>query len=415
MSRVVEVVWRWRWLVAVLGVLALATLYYARWRSEEGRLDGLRLQGEEAFRAREYGTAREYLTSYLDARPQDVRARLLLARSARKLRQYDAAADELQKCRDQGGDPESIAVESTLIAVERGDTRPIPDLRARVAEKNDEVSLAVLEVLIQHDLDMYRLRDALQGFNVYLERRPDDLYALVGRGVLWERLLSFADAVVDYRRAVAAHPTSDRARRRLAAALLIVGTPAEALEEYRNLAKSFPTDATIKLGLAKCHRQLNRPEEARVLLDEIIVTSLDHLNSTPAYAEVLWERGQLEMDLGRPTKAEPWLVRADKAAPFDRRTAFSLFNCLLALDRKEDAAAVNRRIEQIDADVRQLETIRQRVMTNPNDAALRIEGGKIFLRNGEREEGIRWLELALRFDPTRDDARAALAAARASP
>ena len=176
-----------------------------------------------------------------------------------------------------------------------------------MAEKDDELSLAVLEVLIQHDLDMYHLREALQGFNVYLVRRPDDLYALLGRGVVWERFLSFADAVVDYRRAVAAHPESDRARRRLAAALLIAGTPSEALEQYQRLAEKFPTDATIKLGLAKCHRQLNRPEEARVLLDEILTGGLESLNSTPAYAEVFWERGQIEMDRGRPAEAESWL------------------------------------------------------------------------------------------------------------
>jgi hypothetical protein len=79
-----------------------------------------------------------------------------------------------------------------------------------------------------------------------------------------------------------------------------------------------------------------------------------------------------------------------------------------------EAESVNRRIEQIDTDLRQLEVVRQRVMTRPKDVDSRIEGAKIFLRNGERDEGIRWLELALRFDPSREDARAALTAARAS-
>jgi predicted Zn-dependent protease len=315
MHRAAELIWRWRWVTAALFVFVLASLYFLRWRSEQARLAGLLAQGEASLAVREYTSAREQLMAYLTVRPHDTRARLLSARAARRLRQYDEAADELRRCRDDGGEPESIAVENALIAVERGDAEAVPELRARVTEKDDELSLAVLEVLIQHDLDMYRLREALQGFNLYLARRPNDLYALLGRGVVWERFLSFADAVVDYRKAVAAHPASDRARRRLAAALLVAGTPSEALEQYQHLAEKFPTDTTIKLGLAKCHRQLNRPEEARALLDHVLASTLDHLYSTPAYAEVFWERGQIEMDLGRAGEAESWLRLADKAAP----------------------------------------------------------------------------------------------------
>ena len=199
MRRVMELVMRWRWLLAALVVVALCAVYFFMWRSEQARVDGLLAQGEQALAVREYATAREHLSAYLEARPDDARARLLSARVARRLRNYEEAAETLRKCRDQGGDRDAIDVEYALIAVDRGDATPVPALRARVAEKDDELSLVILESLIQYDIDQYRLRDAQQGFNLYLTRKPDDL-ALVGRGVLWERLLSFADAVVDYRK-----------------------------------------------------------------------------------------------------------------------------------------------------------------------------------------------------------------------
>ena len=269
------------------------------------------------------------------------------------------------------------------------------------------MSLAVLEVLIQHDLDMYHLREALQGFNVYLARRPDDLYALLGRGVVWERFLSFADAVVDYRRAVAVHPESDRARRRLAAALLIAGTPSEALEQYQRWRKSS---------------RLTRRSSSD--WQNAIVNSIGR-KKLACSSTASWHRLWITSNLPRLTRRSSgsadrsrWTAadrpkrnrgceRTDKAAPFDRRIVFSLFNCLQALEKRAEAEAVNRRIEQIDADLRRLEVVRQRVMSRPKDIDSRIEGAKIFLRNGERDEGIRWLELALRFDPSRDDARAA--------
>ena len=335
MQRVVSLFWRWRWLLALLLVVAVSASYYLRWRSEEKRIATLLAQGEQAIVDRDYPAAREHLTAYLDARPKDARVRWLVADVARQLRLYEQAGEALRACRQSGGDDEAIETEYALMAVEQGDPRPIPALRARVADKDDSLSLTILEVLIQHDLNLYQLRDAQQGFNLYLKRKPDDLYALLGRGRLWERFLSYTDAVVDYRRAVAVHPDNELAHRWLAAALLLVGTPSEALEQYRWLDERVPNDPAVQLGLAKCHRQLGRPDKALALLDGV-------LGATPNSAEALWERGQLEIDRGRPVDAEPWLRRADQAAPFDRRIVFSLFNCLQTLGRP-DAGAVKAR------------------------------------------------------------------------
>jgi tetratricopeptide (TPR) repeat protein len=404
MHRVVAFLWRWRWLLAAGCIVAVSAGYYWTWRSENAHLADLLARIDRAVTAREYNTAREDLKIYLEARPKDAHAQLLSARVARKLKLYDEAEESLRKCREAGGNAEAIDTEYALLAVARGDLAPVPELRARVAEKDDELSLVILEVLIQHDLDLYRLRAAQQGFNLYLERKPEDFHALIGRGRLWESFLSYSDAANDYRRAVAVEPDNERARRWLAEALVNAGTPSEALEHFQWLEQRVRNDAAVKVGLAKCHRQLGRPDKARELLEAALA-------ATPENAEALWERGQLEIDRARPADAEPWLRRADKAAPFDRRIAFSLFNCLQALGRA-DAADVKKRVDQIDADLHRLEQIRQRVMANPTDVALRCEGGKLFLRNGERGEGIRWLQLALQFDPNCEEARRALAEAQ---
>jgi tetratricopeptide (TPR) repeat protein len=392
------------YLLVLLLLLGFAAGGYAGWRWWTARQ--LLRQAEGALTGHEYGKAREQLTRYLERYPGDGRARLLAARAARRLRRYDEAEEQLRRCREAGGPAEALAVEHALLEVQQGADAPVPALRER-AGVDDELGLQVLEVLIQYDLDTTRLRQAQEELTRYLARRPDDLQALLGRGALWERLLSFADAREDYRRAVAAHPDSERARLRLADALLLSGTPAEAREHYQWLQARRPERPEVRLGLARCRRQLGDAEEARRLLDALLA-------EFPQHGLALWERGQLDLEAGRPAEAEVWLQQAVRALPFDRRVAYALARCLQELDRPAEAAALRRRIATLDADVRRLGQVQQEVLTRPDDAALRCEGGLIFLRNGERREGIRWLRLALRLDPRCEAAQTALARAEAA-
>lgn len=387
------------WLLAA-AALMLGLLAWRQWPRQFLR------QGEQALAARDDARARALLARYLAHRPGDARAHLLAARAARRLREYYDAYEQLRLCREAGGDAEAVEVETALLAVERGE-EPSPALRQR-AEADDELALSALEVLIQHDIDTYRLRQALQGLTRYLRARPDDLPARLARGYVRERFLYFGDALEDYRAAVAAHPDSERARRKLAETLLIAGTPAEALEQYQWLAERRPEQPEVRLGLARCLRLLGRAEEALRILEALLAAA-------PENAEALWERGQLELDRDRPADAEAWLRRAAGAGPHDRRIAYSLHRCLVALGRTEEAEQVNARVARIDADLRRLDRICQEVMGRPDDPALRCEGGLLFLRNGERQEGVRWLRLALRYDPNCRKARDALAATGAAP
>jgi tetratricopeptide (TPR) repeat protein len=359
-------------------------------------------KGEAALEERRYDEAREQLTRYLSYRPDDSRARLLAARAARNLHEYYEALEQLRLCRAAGGDTEAVGVETALIAVERGQ-EPDPALRQR-AEQDDELALVILEALVQHDLDSYRLRLALHGLTHYLQIRPDDLQARLSRGYVWERFRYFADALEDYRQAVETHPESDQARLKLAETLLIVGTPSEALSQYQWLAQRRGDQFEVQFGIARCRRLLGETETARGLLTALLA-------SAPASGEILWELGQLELDEGQAAQAEPWLRQALDASPHDRRIAYSLSRCLVAQGRQEEADKVDIRVAAIDADLRRLDELGQAVMERPQDASLRCEGGLIFLRNGERDEGLRWLRQAVRLDPDHREAREALAAA----
>lgn len=389
--------------LVLVALAALAAGGYAGFEYREGRrLAGVLAAGEAALAARDYGPARDTFERYLAERPGDARARLLAARAARQNRSFLDARAHLDRLRAAGAEPEAVELEAQLIEVQTGNFGPVPALRAR-ATGDDELALVVLEVLIQHDLDTYQLASAREGFTRYLARRPTDLHALLGRGFVWERFLNFADALEDYRRAVAAHPNDERARLRLAEAALVGGTPDEAQTHFRWLEARNPAAPPVRLGLARCHRRLARPAEAARLLDALLA-------EYPNHWEPLWERGELELDTGSPVAAEALLRRACAARPFDRRPHYALYRCLQRLERPAEAEEVNARVKRLDADLARINFLRDAVIQRPNDAALRAEGGELFLRNGEREEGRKWLLLALRLDPTCEPARKALAA-----
>lgn len=388
----------------VLAVLA-AALAAAGWLAWRQYPRTFLRRGEEALQARAYDEARAQLERYLGYRPDDPHARLLAARAARNARAYHDAREHLRRGREAGGDAETFEIETALLAVARG-AEPTPELRRR-AEADDELALAVLEVLIQHDLDTYRLRPALHELTRYLNARPDDLQALLARAFVWERFLSFVDALHDYRRAAAAHPDSAPARLKLGQTLLIAGTPSEALEQFEWLAERRPDQSEVRLGLARCRRLLGDDEAARRLLDAL-------LERAPNDGEALWERGQIEFDRGRTAEALPWLRWAAAARPHDRRIVFSLARCLRKLGRDDEASKADARVAALDADLRRLEKVRQAVMERPFDAELRREMGVLFLRHGERDEGLRCLRYALRLDPGNRAARAALEAAEAA-
>jgi tetratricopeptide (TPR) repeat protein len=383
------------WLLA----LALAGLLAGRhlWALHHLR------QAERALERRDHAAARDHLEKHLRVRPGHARARFLAARAARHLGKGDEAAEHLSACRRLGWDEGALRLESLLAAAGRGSPGVEPELRAFLASgPGREDELEALEPLIQRDLDGYRLHQALEGLNRYLELRPTDLHALLGRAFVRERLLYFRDAVDDYRRAVAHHPDNDAARLRLGKAELIAGTPGEAREQFVHLHRRGRHRPEALLGLGQCARRLGNLAEAKGWLDEL-------LRERPADPEGLWERGQVAWESGDLAAAEGLFRQAARAAPHDRKAHASLAQCLRRRGKVGEAEGHQKRAERIDANLKRLDRLTRAVLAAPDDPAPRCAVGLLFLENGQEAEGARWLEQALRLDPGCHEARRALA------
>jgi predicted Zn-dependent protease len=384
-------------LVAAAGVLTAIGIFGGTYFWAERQIKA----AERALEHRDYDEAQRRLDAVLRVRSDDARLHFLAARTARRAGRFGDARPHLAASLKFGYAPEAIKLEQALMEWQQGD-RSSERYLLRRAEEDDPDSLLILEVLIQEYVDKFQLNEAKRCCNLYLTKKPDDVEALLTRARIYELLFYHAEAARDCRQAVQADPDNDFARLRLAEMLVITGPAEEAVEQFELLRPKKPNSARLLLGSARARMQLAQTEDARRDLDSLLMEE-------PNNAAALSERGKIDLANHKPAAAEAWLRRSLAQAPHDRQTVYNLVQCLDELGRTEDAATWRKKLEGIDADIAQIDAVTKAVLKSPNDPALRTEAGVLFLRNDQEEEGVRWLQMALKFDPTHQPAHRALA------
>ena len=356
---------------------------------------------QHALEQRDYTAAWEHLSRLLRVRSADGQVQFLAARTARLTFRWDEARAHLAVCRNLHWSEDALVLEEVLIRVQCGDPRGEDFLRERVAEGHPD-SLLILEVLIQEYVRTYRLWEALHALNDFLQRRPDDVQALLGRAWVWEKLFYFADAQRDCQRAVEVAPDNLEAHRRLAEVLLVHGTAAEAAEHFAYLLNRQPGEPRFLLGLARCKRTLGEGDKVRPLLAAIP-------EGDPHHVEALTLLGQVALDENRPAEAVTFLRQAVAADPQNLDALTHLHTALQLTGQEQEARKCKAVLEQVRADLPRLDDLTRKALRNPNDPDLRCQIGVIFLRHGLETEGLRWLNLALELQPGYRPAHEALA------
>jgi predicted Zn-dependent protease len=353
-------------------------------------------EAHTALARRDFQEARRHLAFCLEAWPDDAASHFLAARAARRAGDLDAAEEELATCqRLQEKHPNpgvgDTTLEFALLEAQRGNLlRVEPHLRARLREDHPD-ALLILEVLSSELMYAYRLKEARQILDLWLQRQPEEYEALVRRGWVAEHLFDFPDAMRDYGKALSIDPDQDSVRLRMAELLLAKNRPADALEHVELLHKRQPDNPAVVVALARCYRGLDRFEDADRVLNELLNV---HAKNAPA----LSERGLLALEAGRLEEAERLLRQAAALEPHNRLVNYNLSQSLNRLGKKEEAAQVTAKLAKADADLLRMGTLMREVQRRPHDPALRYEIGMIFLRNDFDDDGVRWLGTALQAD-----------------
>jgi tetratricopeptide (TPR) repeat protein len=341
---------------------------------------------------RDFPAALDHLGRCRFAWPRGDEVLFLTARTTRRAGRHDQAEELLAACKARGYDPEAITLELALLRAQEGELRHVEAYLHERLDRNDADAPFILEALAQGYLRTFRLPEAVDCLDRWLERDPDAVQALVWRAEADQRLHRTTRAIEDYRRAVALDPGRRDARLRLGGLLLEASVPREALEHFERLAAEQPDDPAVLLGLARCRRAVGEPERALPLLEKLLA-------ERPRDAGALCERGRLEIDAHRPAEAETWLRKAVEAAPYEEETVYNLMLCLQDQGKRDEAAKWRARLDAIGADLQRLSAVVRQIPDAPHDADLRRRAGEILLRNGHEEEGLRWLNSALEQDP----------------
>ncbi len=352
-------------------------------------------EAEPAMARRDFDQARAHLALCLEVWPDSGETHFLMARAARRGGKYGEAQTHLSRARELKWVPEALDAEQAMLKAQRaeqGELFEIQGLLFSWIQDDHPDSVLMLEALAQGYMKTYFLSAAMQCLDLWLGREKDAVQALFWSGDVWEKLHKYEEALADYQRVVDLAPDRDDARLRLASLQLQAHRAAEAAPHYEQLYERQPGDPAVLLGLARCRIEQGKPEEARQLLDALLMAQ-------PRDGLALGERGKLELDAGRPEEAERWLRQAVAQAPYEREVVYLFVQTLQQQSKNEEAVAWVDRLAQIKADLNRINEVMLDIHAHPADPAPRHEAGRILLRNGQEQEGRRWLENALQQDP----------------
>jgi len=235
------------------------------------------------------------------------------------------------------------------------------------------------------------------------QMQPDNPQAFYLEGLfLLDHLRVTSKAVDSYRHALELDPDHEEARLGLAVALLMSKDYPRALQEFEHLLQCQPDNLRVQVGLAECRDGLGETAEAVRIVDDVLAQQ-------PQFASALSLRGQLALKNGQWAEAENWLRQALRRNPMDHRAHYSLILCLEQDGREDEAREQRRKLQQMENDVERFhDIVTKEIAQRPTDPSLHCALGQLLLRAGRREEGLRWLQSALRLDPNYAPARQAV-------
>jgi tetratricopeptide (TPR) repeat protein len=377
--------------VAVIGALTHAVVVpYLAANRHYGR-------AQRAMDDHDFLAAREHLGHCLRTWPNSAEINFLLARACRRSGDHPAAEQYLRRASEAGWASEQVDLEYLLIPAQRGDFGGDVEytLRSFLDTRRHPEEPLIYEALAKGYLHTYRLFEAKELLDGWIERYPDKWQPRFWRGTVRERLgkAEFEAAQADYKRVLELRPQHAEAQLRLARVILGVGQDHQAAAgRFEDYLKVRPDDAEALNGLARCQRALGQFDAARTTLERL--TAQDS-GSFPGLVTL----ALLEADQENNEQALVHLRKAEQLGPNELEVVHHLGLVLRRLGQIAEADRYEQKFKDLEADLRELDKATKHVASNPRDAGARQTAGAILLRVGKEQEGLRWLQTALRTNP----------------
>jgi tetratricopeptide (TPR) repeat protein len=383
---------RWRRVARVLVLLALVAVAVWQARVHGSAWDHLK-QGRAALRRDDPEDARRHLERVLETWPRSAESHFLAARAARQLGDLDAAMNHLREAERLGHAKPDIDLEHDLILAQSGQLAKVESGLMKCVNDGHADSAQIAAVLVPIYLADFRIVEAERLTARWVEQRPESVKAWTYRADVLERLRRTQEAVDALRELVKLVPEDRSARLNLARMLLETRqAPDEAAGHLEWLLEADPNNPAVLIQLAACREAQGRVDEAAGILDRVI--------AGPTRApQAFHYRGRLELNRGRPAAAAPFLRQALELSPSEPGLLYTHFRYLQQTGTPAEIREAEERWRRCEADLTRVGELARAISASPQDPDLRREIGELFLRHGKTQDGVRWLESALRIRP----------------
>lgn len=218
----------------------------------------------------EYESAIDDLNVYLAARPDDLDALVLRARSYIALRENDAALADLNTVIEADDQHADAYYRRGYVHYSLGDVQAaLDDFTAVIAIEPDHIHAIVNRGVTRRQLD--DVDGAMADYNAALVIDPNNASALNNRGNLYLELDEADNAIADYAAALEQEPRSALYHTNYADALAAVDRNDDAIDEY-SVALQLANNYTRALkGRGQVYIKLGRYLEARTDLEVLAV------------------------------------------------------------------------------------------------------------------------------------------------
>ena len=338
--------------------------------------------------------------------PDQAEAQYLLAVAHRRTGKLGKVLEHLRKADELGWPEHDIRRQQYLMMVQAGDFEAAePYLRKTLADgATDEVAVEVYEALAKGYLSTYRIPEAMECLQLWIQWQPEAVQPRMWRAEVHEHSEDWPAAVAEYRAILEIAPEDLKARLKLAEALITLKQTDEALEHYRRCVNQAPDNAEVLLGLAVASREVGARAEAKQSAEAALKLELDGEQQGQAWTVL----GQIALEERRFEEAVDLLTKALERLPNQPHAHYALGMAYARTKEKEKAKYHTEVSAQILDDHERVSQIINRVKSQPNSADLRYEAATILLRLGLAEPAMFWFQSALRCDPDHQPTLAAL-------
>ncbi|MSR27526.1 MAG: tetratricopeptide repeat protein [Planctomycetaceae bacterium] len=331
------------------------------------------------------------------ARAAAAQRHYLLGRVARRQRRFAEADRAFERAAAIGWSAEAIARQRLLARAQRGEVRAVEEeISGRLAEGADDAFAEdCYEALAEGFIDAYRINDARECLDFWSRWQPGNPLPSFWMGVIEERFERPVMALEYFTKALAINPRDHESQIRVARLELDMAKLDDAQRHFRECLEARPDDPRAVMGLADCLLRSGDRAAARDLYHDALTTEL-----TPEQAAVaLTELGQLALEDGDVPRGAVLLDQAVTVDPRFTRARLTLAGTLLRLGDEAGATLERETAQRLAARQRRLAAITYEMLSKPDAPELRAEAGTILLEEGFEQEGLQWLEGALRIDP----------------